>query len=53
MSIRFYKNLARVYTNVLHFYLQPSATMVNVKSLVGQVCPKGGHICPTKLVKIM
>ena len=43
---------SRVYTEVLYFYLQPSASMVvSFPSLSGHVCPKGGHTCSPKLVK--
>ena len=41
---------ARIYTGVLHFYLQPSATMVFLTCLDGQVCPPFGHTCPTRLL---
>ena len=44
---------ARIYTGVLHFYLQPSATMVFLTCLVGQVCPPFGHTCPTRLLPPM
>ena len=48
-----YRNLPHArahYTEVLHFHLHPSATMVPFTGFVGHVCPPFGHTCPTRLL---